>query len=608
MKTPDWIKRLLGRRVLASLFFGSLAFILLTGGSIFLPSNDQWLMIGDAAQHQIGWEFFRTTPIFQWPVGLNPSLGLVFSSSIVFTDSIPLASFLFKPFSIFLGSSFQYFGLWIWLCFVLQYHFAYRIISKFSTEQLTITLSSLFFVISPPFLYRMIHEGSGHIALVSHFLILAAIDLYLDHRLRLKSWIILLSAGVFIQAYFVPMLLAIWGASLVRNVLSKRQGVRQASNQLFSALGVLLFVAWAAGYFVVGSSFNPAGWDYVFRWQPLSLVDSGTDGSTGWSYLFRNTAQLAGDTEAFSYLGSGLLLLAMIVSARQLFVSNTTRSKVFQVSVSASPLIAALAVSIFRKTIELPTFFNLASFLSLVSLLLVAGWKQFKPSSGVGVISYQPLIISCLLLGIYSMTNKVGLGTRQFFEYPLLPGLKEFTQTFRTHGRFIWPAFYGISLLIIIGSFSMVPKKLRSAVLTAALLLQFADSTRAFNGVRERFTNTPVWTSQLKDPQWDIWARQYKKILVVPPLNNDKDDLWLSITEYAASNDMSTNSGNFSRFDSRLYDRELLILANSLFTKEFSHLTLYIILDQKVWNRIRNLGGDLQTQLFSIDGLNVFAP
>jgi hypothetical protein len=608
MKTPDWMKRLLGQTVLLSLFFGTLAFISLTGGSIFLPTNDQWLMIGDAAQHQIGWEFFRTTALFQWPIGLNPSLGLVFSSSIVFTDSIPLASFLFKPFSIILGPSFQYFGLWIWLCFVLQYHFAHRIISKFSTEQLTVALSSLFFVISPPFLYRMVHDGSGHIALVSHFLILAAIDLYLDHRLRLKSWIILLSAGVLIQAYFVPMLLAIWGASIVRNVLSKRHSVRQTTIHLFGALGLLLFVAWAAGYFVVGSSFNPAGWDYVFRWQPLSLVDSGTDGSTGWSYLFRNTAQLAGDTEAFSYLGSGLLLLAMIVSARQLFIANTTKSKVFRFSVSASPLIAALAISLNRNSIELATFFNLASLLSLVSLLLVAGWKQFKPSSGGGITSYRPLVISCLLLGIYSMTNKVGLGTRQFFEYPLLPGLKEFTQTFRTHGRSIWPAFYGVTLLIIIGSFSMIPKKLRSAVLAAALLFQIVDSTRAFNGVRERFTNTPEWTSQLKDPQWDIWAKQYKKILVAPPLNNDGGDLWLGITEYAASNGMSTNSGNFSRYDTTLYEAEYKRLKEELTGGEFEDSTIYVVLDTELWLKLMGNPKIRESKMTTVDSLHVFTP
>ena len=608
MKTPTWMKRLLSRRVLASLFFGTLAFILLSGGSIFLPTNDKWLMIGDAAGHQIGWEFFRSTALFQWPIGLNPSLGLVFSSSIVFTDSIPLASFLFKPFSIILGSSFQYFGLWIWLCFVLQYHFAHRIISKFSTAQLIITLSSLFFVISPPFLYRMIHEGSGHIALVSHFLILAAIDLYLDHRLRLRSWIILLSAGVLIQAYFVPMLLAIWGASLVRNALSKRQGVRQVLVHVFGTLCVLLFVAWAAGYFVVGSSFNPAGWDYVFRWQPLSLVDSGTDGSTEWSHLFRNTGQLTGDTEAFSYLGSGLLLLAMIVSARQLFITNTTKSKVFRFFVSASPLIVALAISLYRNSIQLATFLNLASFLSLVSLLLVAGWMQFKPSSGGGKISYQPLVISCLLLGIYSMTNKVGIGTRQFFEYPLVPGLKEFTQTFRTHGRSIWPTIYGITFLIVIRSFSLLPKKLRSSVLAAALLFQIVDSARAYNGVRERFTNTPAWTSQIKDPQWNIWAKRYKKILVAPPLNNDTDDLWLSITKFAASNGMSTNSGNFVRYDTALYEADYRRLKEELTDGEFEDSAMYVVLDTELWLKLMGNPKIRESKMTTVDSLHVLTP
>lgn len=95
-------------------------FVYVTGGRIINPTYDDWLMIGDSAQHYIGWEFFRHTPLFQWPIADNPKLGLEVASSIVFTDSIPIAAFIFKPLNYFLPATFQYFGLWIWLCFVLQ--------------------------------------------------------------------------------------------------------------------------------------------------------------------------------------------------------------------------------------------------------------------------------------------------------------------------------------------------------------------------------------------------------------------------------------------------------------------------------------------------------
>jgi hypothetical protein len=305
--------RLAFNRAAQSVLFGSIAFIALTGGAILNPRNLDWLMIGDSAQHQIGWEFFRHTSLWQWPIGLNPALGLVFSSSIVFTDSIPLAAFFFKPFSPFLGDQFQYFGIWILLCFVLQYHFAHRILSRFFSDQLSISISSLFFVISPPFLYRMVHGGYGHIALVSHFLILAAIDQYFNKRSRNSIWIIILCSGLLIQAYFMPMLTAIWLASVVHRFFPGPIRFKQLALEIITTGSSVLAAAWAAGYFAVGRSINPEGWNYVFRWQPLSLIDSGTDGSVGWSRIVRDNAQLAGDTEGFSFLGAGLLALALFV-------------------------------------------------------------------------------------------------------------------------------------------------------------------------------------------------------------------------------------------------------------------------------------------------------
>jgi hypothetical protein len=154
----------------------------------------------------------------------------------------------------------------------------------------------------------------------------------------------------------------------------------------------------------------------------------------------------------------------------------------------------------------------------------------------------------------------------------------------------------------------MIPKKLRSAVLAAVLLFQIVDSTRAFNGVRERFTNTPEWTSQLKDPQWDIWAKQYKKILVAPPLNNDARELWLDITDYAASNGMSTNSGYFSRYDTSLYESEYLRLKEELTGGEFKDSTIYVVLDIELWLKLLGNPKIKESKMSTVDSLHVLSP
>jgi hypothetical protein len=602
------LNRLAFNRAAQSVLFGSLAFVALTGGAILNPRNLDWLMIGDSAQHQIGWEFFRHTSLWQWPIGLNPALGLVFSSSIVFTDSIPLAAFFFKPFSPFLGDQFQYFGIWILLCFVLQYHFAHRILSRFFSDQLSISISSLFFVISPPFLYRMIHGGHGHIALVSHFLILAAIDQYFDRRSRNSIWMIILCSGLLIQAYFMPMLTAIWLASTVRRFLPRPIRFKQLALEIITTLGAVLAVAWAAGYFAVGRSINPEGWNYVFRWQPLSLVDSGTDGSVGWSRIVRDNAQLAGDTEGFSFLGAGLLALALFVVAKRTWSLLENRSRSIQILSVSMPLLFLIPILAVRGTSGVKILLSLLLLGALVLFVLEYLLGCFRKSNRPSLRGHLPLLSAAILLALYSLTNSVGVSTNRLFEYPLVPGLKQFTETFRTHGRFIWPAFYGLMILVLIGVMRHLGPRWRAVVLSAALLFQLRDSSTALGGVHARFSNSPQWNSVLNDPRWEVWASQYDSVVVAPPLNNDTEDLWLSITKYAAQNRLSTNSGNFSRYDTSLYELEYQALSILLENGYFDTSTIYVVLDDDLWMKMTENPSLDQRKLITVDLLHVVIP
>jgi hypothetical protein len=81
---------------LASFLLGTAALVYVTDWRIILHTNTSWLMVGDAAQHYLGWAFFRHTPSSQFLLGLNPKLGLDVSSSIVSTGSLPLVSLVFK--------------------------------------------------------------------------------------------------------------------------------------------------------------------------------------------------------------------------------------------------------------------------------------------------------------------------------------------------------------------------------------------------------------------------------------------------------------------------------------------------------------------------------
>ena len=87
-----------------------------------------WLLgTGDKSNAQNGWTFFKEDQ-WRFPLGANPNYGLDVSTSIIFSDSIPLFAFLFKVFKGFLSENFQYFSLWILMCFFLQLYISYLII------------------------------------------------------------------------------------------------------------------------------------------------------------------------------------------------------------------------------------------------------------------------------------------------------------------------------------------------------------------------------------------------------------------------------------------------------------------------------------------------
>ena len=92
------------------LFVTSLSFsFYLLGFDNFNFSNQSWLTNGDLAQYQLGWKFYRED-IWRFPLGLNPNYGITNSSSIIYSDSIPLLAIFFKIFRSFLFEDFQYFS------------------------------------------------------------------------------------------------------------------------------------------------------------------------------------------------------------------------------------------------------------------------------------------------------------------------------------------------------------------------------------------------------------------------------------------------------------------------------------------------------------------
>ncbi len=295
LKAGDsWIAALIGLVIFAA--FG--------GIQIVNPGNVDWIMAsgGDPIQHYIGWNFFRHGDLLQYPVGLNPKYGEAIGSSIVFSDSIPLLAIPFKYLRSLLPTQFQYFGIWIALCFLLQSYFAWRILSLFTDGIVVRAVGAALLTLSPPMLWRLL----GHEALIGHWILLAGLYLYLRKSTTAFQWIVLLCVAALVHPYLLAMSLGLWTADRWRAWMARE--VTGKSLAVESGLAFLLLAGTmiSAGYFAVRGVGSEGYGYYRFNMtSPFHPLDI-------WS-IWRQTPYVGGNYEGFSYPGAGMFILALLV-------------------------------------------------------------------------------------------------------------------------------------------------------------------------------------------------------------------------------------------------------------------------------------------------------
>ena len=267
--------------ILSPLLLGVLAFFIIIGPRVLYPTNIAWLGGGDPATHYLGWLFFRNSE-WSFPIGLNPTYGLELGSAILFTDSNPLLAFLFKPFASLLPEPFQYSGIWLLACFVLQAWFGWKLAGLLSESTPIRVFSTGLFVFAPPMMWRL----PVHLSLGGHFFILAALYLALHPRLERRRlvWASLLATTALVHAYLLAMVALLWLADLVGKSIQRKLPIRTGAVELVVILSVIGIVCWQVGYFSVGEGTSKFGFGY-YRMNLLSIVDA-----SGWSCRRNSTS------------------------------------------------------------------------------------------------------------------------------------------------------------------------------------------------------------------------------------------------------------------------------------------------------------------------------
>ncbi len=395
------------------LFVSSLSFsFYLLGFDNFNFSNQSWLTNGDLAQYQLGWKFYRED-IWRFPLGLNPNYGITNSSSIIYSDSIPLFAIFFKIFKSFLIEDFQYFSFWIFICIYLQALFSFKII-YYLTKNISYSLiSSLFFIFSTILIYR-----SGiHLSLTAHWLILGYFYIQIssiDKKELKKHLIIYIS--LLIHFYFSIILIGIF--FLEKLIKLKKLSIKDLISSIVLII-LSLILMYVVGYFTIGiddglgfgygiynfnlnSFLNPLGQNYVERFN--------------WS-LFLPTLNFQNkEMEGFSYLGiSGIIFLLLY----------------FEYLVNQKSII------VFSKETNILIFF---------------------------------------VFVIIATSNNVNIGNQDLITLELNKYLYGIFSSIRASGRFIWPIYYLIFIIGIVTIFQYsFDKKKPLLIISILVIFQLVD-------------------------------------------------------------------------------------------------------------------------------------
>ena len=441
------------------LFVTSLSFsFYLLGNSNFNFSNQSWLINGDLAQYQIGWKFYRED-IWRFPLGLNPNYGITNSSSIIFSDSIPLFAVFFKIFRSFLSEEFQYFSFWIFICIYFQALFSFKIIYYFTKNTPYSLVSSLFFIFSTILIYR-----SGiHLSLTAHWLILgyfyAQISAVNNKDLK-KHLIIYLS--ILIHFYFSLILMGIF---FLEKIIKFK---KLCFNDLISSFVIIIFsliLMYLIGYFTIGID-DGLGFGYgIYNFNLNSFFNplgENYNESFNWSFFLPTLNFQNNEIEGFSYLGiSGILFLIFY----------------------------------------LKYLFN--------------GKSKIVFSKGTNVLIF-------FVFFIIATSNNVNFGNQDLITLELNKYLYGIFSSIRASGRLIWPIYYLIFIIGIVSIFQYTLNKKKPLLIISILaIFQLVDLapgiSNYYNGKQyenQNQENNDI-TNQIKG-----LSKQFNVIRLFKPDNN----------------------------------------------------------------------------------------
>ena len=514
----------------------------------FLPWNYKWLYLkGDGALTQLGFEFFRKSPFFHWPITAVPQY--VTGSHMILPTENAIPNLIGKIVGVVFSGSFQFVGLWIVLCFALQGYFGAKLLSRYVDSGSSIIFGSFFFVLSPVLLYRV--GVMNHYALGGHWMILAALYLYFESESRTRAWVLLLFFGMLTSVYISAMLLVVFLAHQMKKfLLTKEIGAPNLVVPLAAAVVGFLVMGYASTRSsTTGSNF--------FRLNVIAWFNPGysDDGSfSGVLNTFGNTRLrrvFSEEWEGFQYLGT------VVITGVLLGLANVRKIQLRQ------------------------------------------NWH-----------GYAPILLAGSVLFVFALSNQM-VFLQQEFSYWWPSQLLDLRQMFRGATRFGWPAYYLVTLFAVVQIIRFCSvKKLKAGVAIASVLM-LIESSPGIAYVRSEFSSSKTYETSIVDEKWNEIAKTHSKVAIYPNFDLQVGevtgeakywiDRWFDLAKFAVDHDLSTNFGYVPRPLTDYISEQDAQILSELENVALKPSTIYVLANEAMWLKYSESNSEF-ADAYDLDG------
>lgn len=476
-----------------SCVIGGSVFIAIAGTRTINPVNNGWLMFGggDISSTYLSTTHFHNTPLLQWPIGDNYANAVGASGSVAKGIIFGIAMFG-KLLTIWLPVYYQYIGIWLFICFVLQAYFAIKLLSLFTKNYWLPLIGSIFFAMSPPMLWRLV----GHYQLNAHFVLVAALYLYFRARYSVFDWsLLVLGTIVFPGNYLMPMVFLLFLADLGKRFYLGENKFTQTMAHFLLMVTSSFFACLALGYFGVGVDDYVSSGFGTYRMNLLSPINP-HGGRTWTSLIGGNLVDRDGEYEGFNFMGLGMIVLGVMAIFGFLTYKNPNNT----------------ADNENKDT-----------------------WK----------VRLMPLLIVCAYFFIYALSNRITFGAYDIITLPerLYWPMDKF---FRVSGRFFWPILYLLYAGIFVVFYRQMRIRTSIIIFLLLALAQISDSRPMYKELR-RYFKYSAYHSPLKSPAWGILAKQYNAIRYTNPSGTPFEWAWEAFGLFSAMNNMVINTSYVTR-------------------------------------------------------------